>query len=248
MSKIVSMSSGAIDPIAQTKRVFWRPATASTVLKVGQPVCYSSDSVLDHKERTVDPTHLGLTEDTYAEGSQEFTARLFVVEEPLTANLKAFAGVVKSLGPKAGADGDMIEIFVPNGAVVPCYVAASVTNEVSILGLVNGTASFVSGGRAVGLAQETIDRSETNGMCWGKINPDMFLYQAATTSTILTGAVINTLQHTYIATSGSQCNLMVHTTCSGALAAAHNEWSVLAYLAVTGGITAAGYSRATAYR
>jgi len=244
MTQVMSMSSGAIDPIAVSKRVFWRPVTSTTILKVGQPVCYSSDSVLDYQERAADPTHLGLTADTYAEGEQEFTGRLLVVEEPLTANLKAFAGVVKSLGPKAGADGDMIEIWIPNGAVVPCYVAASVTNEVSILGIVNAGVSFISGGRAVGLAQETIDRSSTNGMCWGKINPDMFLYQAATTSTLLTGVVVNTLQHSSINTSGSFCNLMVHSTCSGVLAAAHNEWGILDYLNISGSITAAGHTRA----
>ena len=78
------MGSGAIDPIAQSKRVFWRPSTIASpevALKVGDPVCYKLDAV-DHKERTVDPVHLGLTRDTYQEGEQEMTGRLFNVEEP----------------------------------------------------------------------------------------------------------------------------------------------------------------------
>ena len=242
MTQVMSMSSGAIDPIAVAKRVFWRPVTASTVLKVGQPVCYSSDSVLDYQERAADPTHFGLTADTYAEGEQEFTGRLLVVEEPLTANLMSFAGIVKCLGPKAGADGDMIEIWIPNGAVVPAYIDASVTLDSSILGIANANVNLFSGGRPVGIAKETIDRETVNGMCWIELNPDKFLYQSGTASTNLTGAVINTLQHTFINTSGSAANLMVHTTASGVMTAG-NAWGILNYLAVTAAMTGASYIR-----
>ena len=167
MSKIVSMSSGAIDPINVTKRVFWRPVTSTTVLKVGQPVCYNSDCVCDHKERTGDPTHLGLTIDTYAEGEQEFTGRLFIVEEPLTANLMSFAGICKSLGPKAGADGDMIEIFTPvPGAVVPVYTDENCVMDRTILGIHNAEVDVSYPGVAIGVAKETKDRSSTDGMVW----------------------------------------------------------------------------------
>jgi len=189
MSKIVSMSSGAIDPIAQTKRVFWRPATTGTALRTGDPVCYKLDAV-DHKERTVDPTHLGLTEDTYAEGSQEMTGRLFSVEEPLIDNIDAFAGIVKSLGPKAGADGDMIEIFVPNGAIVPANVVLTATVAGrTILAVMVGTRTLGSptsdipsfgstagtnDTKAVGIAMETLAAA---GMCWVKLDPNMFVRQ-----------------------------------------------------------------------
>lgn len=177
MTQIVSMSSGAIDPVNESKRVFWRPVTASTILKVGQPVCYNSDCVFDHKERTVDPTHLGLTIDTYAEGEQEFTGRLFIVEEPLTANLHAFAGIVKSLGPKAGADGDMIEIWIPKeGAIVPVYCAQNCVLDRTIMGIQNGEADVNFPGRAVGVAKETKDRSTTDGLVWMEFRS--FDYQA----------------------------------------------------------------------
>lgn len=171
MSKIVSMSSGAIDPIAVTKRVFWRPVTSTTVLKVGQPVCYNSDCVCDHKERTSDPTHLGLTKDTYAEGEQEMTGRLFIVEEPLSANLSHLAGFVKSLGSLDGADGDMIEIFIPNGAIVPVRTDVNCTLDDTILGIRNGQAEATIGEycRPVAIAKETKDRSSTAGLVWAKI-------------------------------------------------------------------------------
>lgn len=170
MSKIVSMSSGAIDPINRTKRVFWTPVTTTTILKVGQPVCYNSDSVLDHKARSVDPVHLGLGIDTYAQGEQEFTGRLFVVEEPLTDNLNAFAGIVKSLGPKAGAIGDMIEIFTPvEGVMVPVLTDQNCVEERTIMGIRNGAGTDVSyPGRPIGVAQETKDRSSVDGLVWMK--------------------------------------------------------------------------------
>ena len=169
MSKIQLMGSGAFDVYCPTKRVYWRPDTEATVIKVGQPVCYNSDIVKDHKERTVDPTHLGLTKDTYAEGEQEFTGRLFIVEEPLTANLHAWAGIVKSLGPEAGGDGDMIEIWIPTeGAVVPVISDQNCVLDRTIIGIRNGEAATSYPGRPIGVAIETKDRSDTDGFVWMK--------------------------------------------------------------------------------
>ena len=180
MTQIVSMSSGAIDPIAVSKRVFWRPETASTVAKVGTPVCYNHGVNTDHKERTVDPTHLGLTIDTYAEGEQEFTGRMFNVELPNNDNINEFAGVIKCLGPKAGADGDMIEIWIPNGAMVPALVGISVTKCRTLVGIKSGataleTAIYNTRSANCALCQETVDGSTTESLCWVNLySPLMF--------------------------------------------------------------------------
>jgi hypothetical protein len=189
-TKITSMSSGAIDPIAVTKRVFWRPATPGTALIAGDPVCYKLDAV-DQKERTVDPVHLGLTRDTYAEGEQEMTGRLFSVEEPLIDNIDQFAGIVKSLGPKAGLDGDMIEIFKANsGAVVPANVVLTTTTVGrTLLAVMVGTRTLGSptmdiptysatagsiDSKIVGIAMETLTAA---GKCWVKLDENMFTHQ-----------------------------------------------------------------------
>jgi len=180
MTKITSMSSGAIDPIAQSKRVFFRPVDPTDVLKVGYAVCYNSDSVLDHKERAVDPTHLGLTIDTYAEGAQDFTGRIFIVEKPSDDNEEAFAGIVKVLGPKAGADGDMVEIWVPNGAMLPCYVEADCVVRRTPLYVKSGSYYLNDdGSKIVGLAQETITRT-TAGLCWAKVDRQLNLNAIST--------------------------------------------------------------------
>lgn len=178
MSKIASMSVGAVDPIAQTKRVFWRPATASTVAKVGQPVNYNEDIAGDHKERSSHPNtnHLGGDSATaYAEGNQSYTGRMFIVEEVDIDKPFAFAGYIKSLGPKAGADGDMIEIFVPgdNGMMIPVLTDKSIS-RLDPLYLESGTQHVVNATQAgmgpkIGYAMETIDRSSTEGLVWAKV-------------------------------------------------------------------------------
>jgi len=190
MAKIVSMSSGAIDPIAQTKRVFWRPYVTTIVLKPGDAVCYRLDAE-DHKKRIVDPTHLGLVQDTYAEGEQEMTSRLFCVEEPLIDNIDQFAGIVKSLGPKAGADGDMIEIFKANsGAVVPANVVltATVTGRTLLAVMVDtrtlgsptsdipnfGITAGSIDSKVVGIAMEELSAA---GKCWVKLDENQFIHQ-----------------------------------------------------------------------
>ena len=173
MSRIQNMGVGAYDVGCRTKRVFFRPATSTDKVKVGQAVCYNSDLAADHKERTSAPSHLGDDSfTTYAEGVQSYTARLFIVEQPTEgANLVHFAGIVKSLGPEAGADGDFIEIFqLTEGAIVPVYTDANCVINQTVLGVADGayTVSQDTGDGdplGIGVAVETIDRS-TPGLCW----------------------------------------------------------------------------------
>lgn len=179
MSKIQLMGSGAYDAYCLTKRVYFRPSSSTDTVRVGDLVCYNSDIVKDHKERTADPSHLGLTQDTYAEGEQEFTGRLFIVEKPATANIDFFAGVVKSLGDQAGGDGDFIEIFVPTeGAVVPVMSNIACTLNTTILAVRNG-AYEASVPRhpayPIGIAMETKDRSGTDGLVWMRFDSRNFM-------------------------------------------------------------------------
>ncbi len=179
MSRIQEMGVGAFDRSCRTKRVFFRPATASDTIRVGQAVCYNSDLAADHKERTSAPHSNSLggsVATTYAEGVQSYTARLFVTEQPKTANLPHLAGIVKSLGPEAGGDGDMIEIFeLTQGAIVPVWTDANCVINTTVLGVDDGayTLSQVTQGDeplALGVAVETIDRSNTNGLVWMRMN------------------------------------------------------------------------------
>jgi len=159
-----------VDTSAETKKVVWRPATAATSVLVGQPVCYNSDLAADVNEKTTNRLSSdfgGSGATSYAEGSQTYNARFLIVEEPLTANLHAFAGIVKDLGPLRGADGDTIEVYVPvEGAVVPVYCAQDCVLDRTIMGIQNSEADVNFPGRPIGVARETIDRSGTDGLVW----------------------------------------------------------------------------------
>lgn len=179
MSKIQQFGVGAYDVGCRTKRVYFRPDTPGDRIKVGHGVCYNSDLAADHKERTTHPVTGDLGgggETAYAEGVQSYTARLFVTEQPKSANLAHFAGIVKSLGPEAGADGDFIEIFqLTEGAIVPVYTDANCVINRTVLGVDDGayTLSQVTQGDeplALGVVVETIDRSNTNGLVWMRMN------------------------------------------------------------------------------
>jgi hypothetical protein len=160
-----------VDTVAETKKVVWRPVTATTSVVVGQPVCYNSDLAADVNEKTTNRLASdfgGSGATTYAEGAQTYNARFLVVEEPLTANIHAYAGIVKDLGPLGGADGDTIEIYVHTpGAVVPVYCAQNCVLDRTIMGIRNGQADVdYPGNRAIGVAKETVDRSSTDGLVW----------------------------------------------------------------------------------
>ena len=170
LGQLAMWSTATADTMAVMKKVVWRPDTATTVLKVGQPVCYNSDATSNIKEETTQRviSDLGGGNATvFAEGSQTYNARFTLVEEPLTANLHAFAGIVKSLGPLGGADGDTIEIWEPiEGSVVPVFCAQNCTLDRTIMGIQNGQADVDFPGRPIGVAKETVDRSSVDGLVW----------------------------------------------------------------------------------
>lgn len=173
-----SAGGTGVDPSIMLKKVYWRPSDSSDVAKVGQPVCYNSDLAADYKERTTNPVDAQAASNNsgtaYAEGAQTYDARIFVVERPSATNKYQFAGTVISLGDLAGADGDQLEIAVPNGAVVPVYADASCTLDETVLGISASDDDYqvcTNDGDPLGvaIAMETIDRSGTAGLCWARV-------------------------------------------------------------------------------
>lgn len=160
---------------AVLKRVVYRPATASDTVRVGDLVCYNSDIAADYDERTTTPISGGTA---YAEGSQNYTGRFLIVEKPASTNLHQFAGVVASLGSLAGTDGDWISIYVPDtGALIPVMTDLNCTRGATVLAVKVAqyeATNPVYGGsttnfRIIGLAEETVDRSSTDGLVWARI-------------------------------------------------------------------------------
>ena len=225
------------NPKAHRIRVYFE---GTGTIYEGQPVCYNWDSTDNWFGGSVSNGEVTATTTT-AEGSQN-EGKYIRVEVPATANLHAFAGIIARGGWCGKTGPRVLDIYVPNGAIVPVRTDASCVVGVTALGIADADTECVSGGAPVAIAWETVDRSGTNGVTLAKLDPDMFVRQVVTFNA-LTGAVPNTLQNTFANTSGSVCNLLVHTTVNGALAAAHNEWAGLFYLNISGSITAAGYTR-----
>ncbi len=149
------------------KRVRFIPQSSTDTLRVGYAVCYKYDAV-DNLD--------GITASPIAEGSQNMNSRFSEVEKPDANNLQFFAGVVDESSDGA-VTGDWITIVVPSAMTVPVWTDLSVTNGLTLLAIKAASYFFtnpVYGGsttsaRVVGIAQETIDRSGTNGLTWAKI-------------------------------------------------------------------------------
>jgi len=251
-SQVGVFNLGAPDPIAERKKVWFRPSSSTDTVRVGDLVCYNSDLAADWKERTTNRSPGGaLDATTYAEGNQTYNARLFVVEKPASANLDAFAGVVAELGPEAGEDGDLIEIWIPKeGAVVPVMCDMACTINSTVIGVVNAKYEGSVGGRAIGVAAETVDRSSTDGLVWMRMKPGMCIYQKANDTALSyddedpTATII--ANHVYITeaqTAGSFVPFMVQHIHTGNASASLHTYGILDYVDLQGTYDQAGYNR-----
>jgi hypothetical protein len=164
--KVQSLLGQTAQTQAVEIRVFFRPSTATDTVRVGDFVCYNSDATTDYDERSTTPISGGTA---YAEGSQNYNGRWLIVEKPATANLLAFAGTVSKLGPLAGADGDQLSIYIPNGAIVPVMSDQNCVRDRTIMSVRNGAYEASYPGRPVGIAKETVDRSNTDGLVWAQV-------------------------------------------------------------------------------
>jgi hypothetical protein len=135
------------------KRVYYE---GSDTLYAGYALCYNHDTTSDMDGTTV------------AEGSQ-CNGKYLRVEKPASANLDFLAGFVAPesngiVGPK------WITIIEPMGCIIPVFSSANAVLGETKLFLQD--ASYVlgsNGGRQVGLAEETVDRSSTNGVMLARV-------------------------------------------------------------------------------
>jgi hypothetical protein len=138
------------------RRVYY--SGTSTILP-GMPVCYNSD-------RTTDMDGVAVAAGT------ENNGRYMDVEDPKTANLVFFAGVIKpgSYGAKIGPA--WLDIYTPNGQSMSVLTDQSCTNGTTALAIENGETVFKDasvGNVTVALAMDTIDRTGTDGLCLAKV-------------------------------------------------------------------------------
>jgi len=164
------------ESLYRIEEYIFTPASTTDTLKEGYAVCFNSDATDDYQDETTTEQTFSKAAVDYAEGSQDYNARVRTVEKPSNTNLHAFAGLVHKDSGGAG-NGDVIKVMVPVNGVIPCYTDLNCANGQTLLAIHSASYNVtnpVYGGSAVpfriiGMAAETVDRSSTNGLCWGRI-------------------------------------------------------------------------------
>jgi len=163
--------------------------TGETTIYEGMPVCYdydTTDNWLGVASVDFTTTASSVTESgTTAEGAQN-EGKFIRVERPSASNLGHFAGVVAGAdhagetGPKA------IDIYIPNGAVVPVRCDVDTTTGVTILAMTSGEEELgflAADSRPIAIAMEDETGLDgTAGLTLAVLNPDLFSFNYGTSS------------------------------------------------------------------
>jgi len=154
------------NPRAQRIRVYYE---GTDTLYEGSPVCYNYDTTSNwYGVDTYDNSESSTTTDGY-----QNEGKYLRVEVPSADNAEFFAGVVAE-GFGGITNPGLIDIYVPNGAIVPVYTDKSITIKDPLylehgeITLVNATQ--VGMGVCVAEAVETVDRSSTAGVVLARLH------------------------------------------------------------------------------
>jgi len=236
-----------IDEQAVRKTVYYE---GSNTIYEGMPVCYNWDTTTNWVGVSI--ADLTTETTTTAEGYQN-EGKFIRVEDVSATNINAFAGVV-AMGPGVGAAGPhTVEIYIPNGAIVP--VRTNVSSTVGVTPLAINTSEQcltnpTSAGQIVAIAWETVDRSSTNGLCLAKLDRNMTLQSRMGSSALSIGTedatstmILNNIYLTEAQTGGSFVPLYIHHTSTGNASTTLHEYNILSYLNLSGTYDQAGYNR-----
>lgn len=179
---------------ADRKRVLY---TGTSTIREGMPLCYNfdtTDNILSYDKGAGGDVVCQTTPETTAEGNQN-EGKFLEVEDPALNNLKFFAGVVAGTSYDGMVGPKWLDIYIPNGAIVPVktVLAATVVGQ-TLLAVNSGTltlgnptmdvpdfATTSSGdtagtidARIVAVAEETISSA---GLVLARLCPEQFIYQ-----------------------------------------------------------------------
>ncbi len=204
---------------ADRKRVYY---TEVSTIYEGMPVCYefdAVDNVLDYDKGAGGDRACQTTPGTTAEGNLN-EGKFMRVEAPDADNIHAFAGVVAGASYAGLVGPRWLDIYVPNGAIVPVRTDQNCTVGRTILAVHTAeqhlTGPFDTAGRPVAVAWETSDLSGGAGLILAKLEPNLFLYQKGDATRLLiddqdtgSGMAVNYLGINSICASGDFSNLVV---------------------------------------
>jgi len=163
------------NPRAHAVRVYY---FGTSTIYEGMPVCYDNSttnwfggSVADTGEITASTTT--------AEGSQN-EGKYIRVENPNADNVSMFAGVVKRGGWVGKTGPQILDIYTPNGAVVPVRTDSNCLIDQTILAITTASQELgvpiSTDTRPVAIAREEYDRG-TAGLVLAELCPERFMFQ-----------------------------------------------------------------------
>jgi len=231
MSSVVSFGTNTN---AQRKRVYY---TESSTIYEGMPVNYEFDATTNVLGINKNGNTAG---STTAEGYQN-EGKFLRVENPDADNLPAFAGVVAT-GSNVGSIGPAwIDIFIPNGAIVPVRTDLNCTVGRTILAVESASQELTvplaaANAIPVAIALETVDRSSTSGICLAKLNPDMFIRQEGDASSLIcdddatAAETVNHMNLYFAGTGGPKRGLYAVGEIAGAGHSTYGMWKFRTYI------------------
>lgn len=211
----------ATDPKAKTITVYY---TESSTIYEGMPVCYEFDATTNWcGVSSIDATSTAssITESSTTTESNANEGKFIRVEDPDADNIHAFAGVVAGAGLAGKTGPCAIDIYIPNGAIVPVRTDQSCTVGRTILSVHTAeqhlTGCYETSGRPVALAWETdTDLASTTGTVLAKLDPNLFIWQKADNDAMLVDdqdsgntGFLNQIKVEFANTSGNTCAFSV---------------------------------------
>ena len=214
----------AIDPKAKRISVYYTE-TSSTIYE-GMPVCYAFDTTDNWTGYGPATDGAAATEQgTTAEGEHN-EGKFIYVEDPDADNIHAFAGVVAGSSKVGQLGGQLIEIYIPNGAIVPVRTDQSCTVGRTILAVHTAeqhlTGPYETAGRPVAVAWETDTApASAAALVLAKLDPNLFICQKGDATNLLvddqdTGNTLflNQINVEFASATGNVSALSVQSTCS----------------------------------
>lgn len=204
---------------ARKKRVYY--ADSSTIYE-GMPVCYDYDAtknILGYDKAAGGDVTSQSSPSTTAEGYQN-EGKFLRVEDPTNNNIMHFAGVVAG-NSYAGLTGERwLDIYIPNGAIVPVRCDVDTSTGVTLLAITVDSQEFglcVAGtSRIVALAMETETGLDgTTDITLAKLDTGLSVYQNLDGTALSVGAgsgdiVANDIKLTTAQTAGRFTAFSIH--------------------------------------
>ncbi len=164
---------------ARRKRVKYE---GDSTIYEGMPLCYNYDAtanILNYDKGTGGDVNCQTSRSTTAEGNQN-EGKFMLVEDPTAANLQFFAGVVAGASYAGLTGPKWLDIYIPNGAIVPVRCDVDTTVGLTILAVTSGQQELgflVADSRPVAIAMETETGLDgTADITLAKLDPDMFSF------------------------------------------------------------------------